>query len=137
MTISEKIKETENYVFSRLKDRSSWVIVESYDISITKSLLLYLTQKEGIKEQITPEKFKIIESIPGFPRVAIINKNLVPREVLAIFIESMGEKEQAEYLRKADTEKDVLGFFEKRDELAKSVTTGMCLRYEKWKTENR
>jgi hypothetical protein len=130
-------EQLNDYVFSRLRNHSCWVILESHDLGIMTAFVKYLFSKEDLREDLTTENIRIFITGPELPLVFVLNKTLVPKEVIATFIEAAGDKPHADVVRNANGDQDIFVFASASDTSMMSMAIGMAEHYAKWKATHQ
>lgn len=128
-------EELDNYIFSRLHARTSWVFLESPGIHIIDDLLDFLLTKKNLEMPINSDTFRIfhIKEPAGAPTLSAVNKKLLTKDMVANYIEIvMKDPGQAKRMRESSGEQDVIAIASPSDLILPLVFVGMDQAFRKW-----
>ena len=134
-------KEFNDYVFSRLYEKSHYLVMESGYVGSMIRLREYLSSKDEYKAGLDEENFKIFnEGANAIPTITLIHKKYLPTEVIAAFFDALGLDKQADSIR-ISPKVNIIVVADCRDAMVQMAYDGMVLSFEKWvdakkKTDN-
>lgn len=132
LDLISQITDTQEYIFTRIKNNSSYFMMESQGLDVGARLREYLRSKDDILPLISKENFAVINSEDpgdGTPTLVVINKKIINSADLATAIEVIcGVKIKSEFIEK----NPVIVLARKKDTKPMLVTMGMKVAYEMW-----
>jgi len=129
--------EVNDYVFSRLKEGNSWVILQGTRMEYLQLLVAYMQTRPEINNKINKETCRILV-FPGTGLfVGVINKELIGLEQIALFFEASGNPIAADLLKKDCRGQDILAWADGTNMKVIDLLFGLDKQYTKWRQENQ
>jgi len=130
-------KEFDDFIFSRLYAATHYLVMESGYVGSMVKLRDYLSSKEEYQGKLTEDNFRIFnEGNNLVPTITLIRREFLPSDIVAVFFDSMGLKNEAQTIRKIPTV-NVIVVAASNDGMIKLAYEGMVMTFNKWVGDNR